>query len=349
MSLAVPFVQAMRRLSTTYERSEVIRSLVYVKDPVEATIALKILKEVYKPSDASTLTGESLMDNVFKHPSAFRTWVHLIVDKGVFPKARDVASRLYFSAMPPERRVAYDAMLTDALHRQYARNHPWTQELATFRSMAANRNAPCGPTRVFIVDHRIPERQSKYTINGKVVPVHIVHKAPAFAEEKIRTGAIQMCQYVSGIASTILGNQAGYSMHVGVLVVDQRTGAILAAATCRRKPHTFFIDYLCSARQCKGAGSILMQAVEKYAANLGVMRVRLESSSNAEAFYKKIGFNSNSNNEGYKVKYLFAPAKRTKRQRSPNANRKSPNIPNRGSPPPKRATPASTNSNSSRK
>lgn len=89
---------------------------------------------------------------------------------------------------------------------------------------------------------------------------------------------------------------------------------------------------------------MLMRVAEKYAASLGIQRIRLYPDPPARLFYTKVGYNTNSNNEEFKVKYLFGAPKRPAK-RAPNVAR---NEKNARKKPKRAASPASGNRATSR-
>lgn len=301
--------------------------LLKVTDPSEVEVATSLLKSFYKDRGPGVFVVEPIVmyAAVRAHPRLFETWLEVSSPK---LKAVDLVRSMW--NLPLSRRIALDKVIAQRLPRnsELARNYQRLQ-----MSVQRNHAKPCGDVSVIIMDEQAQSRTTRYTIEGKVVPVEIRSGVPEYVSEELQRGAISICKYSNGI-----NKMARIGGALSFFVIGQGTRSVLGAAACKwhKKEDTMYIEYLCSARACKGAGTIAMRVIEKYAKLHGIRRIRLISAPDAKQFYKKIGYDTNSQNENIQVKNVFAPATRAKRPLSPNK---------RTNTSPKRATPGSLRSN----
>ena len=109
---------------------------------------------------------------------------------------------------------------------------------------------------------------------------------PALVKWKLKTHPIASCKYTPNIAIP----------NASMIIVEDVTGYIVAAASFYIDKKTLIVDYLCSAKLCKGGGTAVMRALEVYAKRRGCTYIELGSDKNAVPFYLRSGFSSMVNN-----------------------------------------------------
>ena len=126
-------------------------------------------------------------------------------------------------------------------------------------------------------------------------------KMPALTLWQLQTHPIATCKFINDI--TFEGGN--------IILVQDATGYIVGAASFNiSDKNTLYVKYLCSARQCKGAGTAVIRGLEVYANRRGCTYIELSSVPNAIPFYIRTGFNSmqwNSNREEFFDKIQNGP------------------------------------------
>ena len=285
-----------------------------VTDAADVPFASKLLKAI----DELAMLSHGGYDTELAlraDPVLMKTWLSLPGVNILFGNGDDLARTtiFYISKMSAAERAVVDRVM-----RQLPVNSSVLKMYMRFVPLfSVNSTLPCNNMSVVVVDPTAKPKLTRYNLGGRAVPFRVSTSVPDW----IVSGIESWMQFKCGFAHNILDNIRDKN---GIQVFVIRRDTVLAAATCRRGSHTLFVKFLCSSKLCKGAGTMVMLAIEKYAAMLGSKRVRLESTSNARQFYYKVGYDDNSNDNNYKVKYLrvSAPRKIAKRARNVSANAK---------------------------
>ena len=237
--------------------------------------------------------------DVFKnaHPVMIEAWASSLPSSSV--PLLDERQVFYFlhdtrNTISPQKALAIENILRRTLPRDWVQRYEHVVEM--FKNI--NYNKPCIGIRMIIVDSTArTNRRFTHLINGKQTPVQImrVDILPAAILQQLRTGLISRCTYVESMT-------LNPSMFIYVFAVDA-DGTLVGAAECTEgRKESLHVEYLCSAKKCGGAGTYVMKTVEYYARLLQRKRVKVISASNAQNFYRKMNYNSNSN--GAFIKYL---------------------------------------------
>jgi Acetyltransferase (GNAT) domain len=266
----------------------VIRRMFQVTNEKDVDIIVDLAKTLYKKNERWAYQIRQLLPQAAQdaHPRLFEAFLSLSWSNA---RSGPIVKAMF------ETSPARWKQLQHIIQKVVPKNAQLAQELAVF--FEGNRTKPCGDIKVFVIDWRMTPRTVRYLINGKSVGVTIQREAPVEIIQQLKAGPIRACRFTPSILSMYdnLFAKAYSSNYIIVLAVHPGTSAVLAAAACERESDLLSLEYLCSAHVCKGAGATVMRVIEKYAQSADFRRVQLISVPSANAFYKKMGYNTNSN------------------------------------------------------
>jgi Acetyltransferase (GNAT) domain len=295
-------------------RRDFLDDLLLVQSASEAPLAAQLFKKVARPDDVMYMRSRT--STAFRaYPEVFRAWASFVSRK--FPTA-EAADEIYLKNMHPQQQTMYNKIVLDTLPSNSTERKNYMQYRAMVQYI--NRSKPCRPLKAIIIDRTAEPQTKQFVLDGVTISVSIQQYAPTNLVLELKRGVISLCDYASDIYSRVRGNDNdnnnGYGGNpVHFFMMDDRY--LLSAATCKQKKHTMHVNYVCSARVCKGAGKLVMRLIERYSESQKARRIKLLSDPRVKKFYTRIGYNTNSNNEQKKVKYLASG----KRRRSPSPSR----------------------------
>ena len=141
------------------------------------------------------------------------------------------------------------------------------------------------------------------------VPVRFRAAFPsALLRKKVRS-SLSVCAYVNTIVELLGDEEAKMNS-----VIVRNNTQILAVAVYEVFPSSpvLTLQFLCSSKTCRGAGSLAMAAIEAVAHALGKTRVEFTQNRRANGFYTKLGYgyekqSNGTNNLNSRYKHIQRP------------------------------------------
>lgn len=339
VKLSDVIIKSAKQSPSNNMRRWFLGQLLTVTDPAGGGIAADIFKAIIQPGDVASLSPTRShgynnanhnmnSDYIIKmHPEMFRAWLTAAwsqnakwaSNKSALTPHR-VARQLYVKNLSQAQRNAYVKILKETIPK----NSEWMAmfENYTGKMHNVNRTKPCTNVHAIIVDRRRHglSRNVRYEVGGGSVPVRIQPTVPEDVLLDFGNGSIQLCEFAFTVFDRAMrkANDKRAASQIDVFLLDH-VASVIGAATCTiHKDSTLEVDYLCSARKCKGGGTIIMSVIETFAMSKGLQRVKLFSNARATQFYKKIGYRKVPETPNVMEKVLGNS--RAKRNRSPSGN-----------------------------
>lgn len=179
----------------------------------------------------------------------------------------------------------------------------WMEE-ETRNLKMRNYSKPCSVLRALIVSpFEKPGRLFFGHQKNDRINVTVDTVIPFFVRKALMVGSLKQCFYTSSIKDT-LRLKKRYIFFFAINKTKQVEATAVVYHVASSEAPELLLNYLCSAKRCKGSGRFLMQILFQYARKHGYRKISLFSVPEAEEFYVKMGFKrryvpwSSNNNDG---------------------------------------------------